>query len=59
MKSASHPEVTELLLAWSEGKESALEKLIPLVHKEPAPAGASVHVERTRRSHVADDGPGE
>ena len=34
MKSASHPEVTQLLLAWSEGKESALEKLIPLVHKE-------------------------
>jgi len=34
MKSAPHPEVTQLLLAWSEGKESALEKLIPLVHKE-------------------------
>jgi RNA polymerase sigma-70 factor (ECF subfamily) len=34
MKSASHPEVTQLLLAWSEGEESALERLIPLVHKE-------------------------
>ena len=32
--SGSHPEVTQLLLAWSEGQETALEKLIPLVHKE-------------------------
>lgn len=27
-------EVTELLLAWSDGDRSALEQLIPLVHKE-------------------------
>jgi RNA polymerase sigma factor (TIGR02999 family) len=27
-------EVTELLLAWSQGEASALEKLMPLVHKE-------------------------
>jgi len=27
-------EVTELLLAWSQGDESALEKLIPVVHAE-------------------------
>ena len=27
-------EVTELLLAWSEGDQSALDALIPLVHKE-------------------------
>jgi RNA polymerase sigma factor (TIGR02999 family) len=34
MKSASQPEVTQLPLAWSEGQETALEKLIPVVHKE-------------------------
>ena len=27
-------EVTELLLAWSQGGQAALDKLIPLVHKE-------------------------
>ena len=31
---SSPKEVTELLLAWSQGDESALEKLIPLVHAE-------------------------
>jgi RNA polymerase sigma factor (TIGR02999 family) len=31
---SSPKEVTELLLAWSRGDESALEKLIPLVHAE-------------------------
>ena len=30
---ASH-EVTQLLLAWSEGDEAALEKLMPLVYAE-------------------------
>jgi RNA polymerase sigma-70 factor (ECF subfamily) len=28
------PEVTEMLVAWSNGDESALEKLIPVVHNE-------------------------
>lgn len=28
------PEVTQLLLAWSDGDESALERLIPLVYEE-------------------------
>jgi RNA polymerase sigma factor (TIGR02999 family) len=28
------PEVTELLLAWSSGDESALHRLVPLVHRE-------------------------
>ena len=28
------PEVTELLLAWSNGDESALNRLVPLVHRE-------------------------
>ena len=30
----SSPEVTQLLLAWSQGEPSALEKLVPLVHAE-------------------------
>lgn len=28
------PEVTELLLAWSQGEQTALDKLIPFVHQE-------------------------
>ncbi|HZS03728.1 MAG TPA: sigma-70 family RNA polymerase sigma factor [Blastocatellia bacterium] len=34
MTTPSPREVTELLLAWSRGDQSALEKLIPLVHAE-------------------------
>ncbi len=34
MEAASTQEVTQLLLAWREGDEAALEKLIPLVHQE-------------------------
>ena len=34
MKSAPNDDVTELLLAWRQGDEHALEKLIPLVHQE-------------------------
>ncbi len=34
MSTPSTQEVTRLLLAWREGDEDALEKLIPLVHKE-------------------------
>lgn len=32
-KTSSH-EVTQLLIAWGEGDESALEKLVPLIHAE-------------------------
>ena len=34
MEVASTQEVTQLLLAWRQGDEEALEKLIPLVHQE-------------------------
>ena len=34
MEAAPAQEVTQLLLAWREGDEEALEKLIPLVHQE-------------------------
>src|SRR5439155_661624 len=33
MKPSSH-EMTRLLVAWSEGDREALDKLLPLVHKE-------------------------
>lgn len=34
MTEASSHEVTALLVAWSEGDESALEKLVPFIHSE-------------------------
>jgi RNA polymerase sigma factor (TIGR02999 family) len=34
MPEPSSPQVTQLLLAWSQGEQSALPKLIPLVHAE-------------------------
>ncbi len=34
MSVPSSPEVTQLLLAWSQGEPAALEKLVPLVHAE-------------------------
>jgi len=34
MASLPREEVTQLLLAWRQGEQSALEELIPLVHKE-------------------------
>ena len=34
MTQPSPHEVTKLLLAWSDGDQAALEKLVPLVHEE-------------------------
>jgi len=34
MTSTSQPQVTQLLLAWRQGEDAALEKLIPLVYRE-------------------------
>jgi len=34
MNTPSSPEVTELLLSWSQGEQGALDKLIPIVHDE-------------------------
>ena len=34
MRTASTQEVTQLLLAWREGDEGALEQLVPVVHQE-------------------------
>ena len=34
MSKSSSPEVTQLLLAWSQGEQAALDQLIPLVHGE-------------------------
>jgi RNA polymerase sigma-70 factor, ECF subfamily len=34
MDPPSSPEVTQLLLAWSQGEQAALDKLVPIVHEE-------------------------
>ncbi len=44
-------QITELLLAWSDGDESALEKLLPLVHKELRRL-ASYYMKNERSGHT-------
>jgi len=34
MQTPSHPDITQLLVAWSDGDEASLEKLVPLVEAE-------------------------
>jgi RNA polymerase sigma factor (TIGR02999 family) len=48
MKAVTH-EVTELLQNWSEGDESALDRLMPLVHDE---------LHRLAHQHMRREGPG-
>jgi RNA polymerase sigma factor (TIGR02999 family) len=45
----SSPGITELLLAWNEGDESALERLMPLVYAE---------LRRMARRYMAGESPG-
>ncbi len=49
MKTASPEQITDLLLAWSEGDEQALERLTPLVEKE---------LRRLARSYLRRESPG-
>jgi len=49
MNGASPEGITQLLLAWSEGDQTALEKLIPLVHAE---------LRRLARSYMRRESPG-
>jgi RNA polymerase sigma-70 factor, ECF subfamily len=51
MPSPSASEVTQLLLAWSDGDQSALEKLVPLVHQELHRL-AKRHMSRERLGHT-------
>ncbi|HZS03722.1 MAG TPA: sigma-70 family RNA polymerase sigma factor [Blastocatellia bacterium] len=51
MDSPATHEVTELLLAWREGDESALEKLTPLVYQELRRL-ASAYMARERPDHI-------
>jgi RNA polymerase sigma factor (TIGR02999 family) len=46
---SSPPQVTELLLAWSQGDETALDKLIPMVHGE---------LRRLAKRYMAHERPG-
>ena len=50
MKAATH-EVTELLQEWSEGNESALERLMPLVYDELRRL-AHQHMRREKPGHI-------
>jgi RNA polymerase sigma factor (TIGR02999 family) len=49
MTSSSTHEVTQLLVSWSNGDESALERLMPLVHKE---------LHRLAKSYMRRERPG-
>jgi RNA polymerase sigma factor (TIGR02999 family) len=49
MNGASPEGITQLLLAWSEGDQTALEQLIPLVHAE---------LRRLARSYMRRESPG-
>lgn len=51
MTAPSASEVTQLLLAWSEGDQSALEKLVPLVHQELHRL-AKAYMNRERHGHT-------
>jgi RNA polymerase sigma factor (TIGR02999 family) len=51
MDVSSQHEVTELLLAWGQGEESALKQLIPLVHAELRRLGHR-HMAGERRDHT-------
>ena len=48
---ASPHEVTELLQDWSEGDESALERLMPLVYEE-LHRMAHQHMQREKPGHI-------
>jgi RNA polymerase sigma-70 factor, ECF subfamily len=51
MTATSASEVTQLLLAWSDGDQSALEKLAPLVHQELHRL-AKAYMSRERPGHT-------
>jgi len=51
MPPPSVSEVTQLLLAWSDGDQSALEKLVPLVHQELHRL-AKAYMSRERPGHT-------
>ena len=62
MQKASQPgeaaveDISTLLRAWSDGDQSALARLTPIVYDEP---GATLHETRAPRPQPADDGFGE
>lgn len=51
MTASGTNELTQLLVAWSEGDESALEKLIPIIHAELHRL-ARVYMSRERAGHT-------
>jgi hypothetical protein len=58
MTTHSTHEVTRLLVAWSDGDEAALEKLMPLVYEELRQL-AKIIMRREQPGHASDDGAGQ
>ena len=55
----SSAEVTELLVAWSDGDKSAEKELFSLVYRELRGSGTSVHDAGEPRQHPPDNGTGQ
>ena len=51
MRTVAPQDVTQLLLAWSQGEKTALEKLIPLMYKELRRLGRR-YMSRERPDHT-------
>src|SRR5262245_54506925 len=51
MAASSTHEITQLLLAWRQGDEAALDRLIPLLHRELHPL-AKRYMRREHASHT-------
>ena len=49
MVSGASPHITDLLLAWNQGDDQALDRLLPLVHDE---------LHRLAHRYMAGEGPG-
>jgi len=57
--SSSTAQVTQLLVAWSEGNQSALETLTPLVHEELRRLAHHYMKGERARTHPANNGIGK
>ena len=50
--------ITQLLLLWNSGDQTALDKLAPLVQRELRRLAGELSPPRAIRSYAAADGPG-
>ena len=49
--------ITQWLIAWTNGRRDALDRLVPVVHEGPAPPGGRFHAPRTDWPSPAAHGP--